>query len=471
MYARLVLVFLLAAVVAAGCGSGSSVQSSAPAAKLGGDWTRFGYDAARHNVGPRRTGITSANVRKLKKQRVALDGTVDASPIYLRGVTVHGSKHDTFFVTTSYGRTLAIDAATGAILWRFTPASYGSLAGSYRITNSTPVADPNRKFVYAASPDGLVHKLSVASGVEARGWPVRVTLLPQREKLGTSLNFSHGRVLIGTGGYIGDQPPYQGHVVAISASTGRIVHVWNSLCSNVHRLLSPKSCPQSDSAIWARSGVVVVPGSGNLLVATGNGRFDGSRNWGDSALLLTPTASRLLRNWTPRDQAALESGDVDLGSTAPALVGNGLAVQGGKDAKLRLLGLARLGGRLGANGGELQTVSTPGGVFTAPAVWRNRVFVATDSGLVCFVLQGNRLHVSWRKSVGGTSPVVAGGLLYVYNGSLNVYSPTTGKLLASFGVGSSHWNSPIVTDGRVAVPEGDANDHSTRGALDIFRLP
>jgi hypothetical protein len=62
-------------------------------------------------------------------------------------------------------------------------------------------------------------------------------------------------------------------------------------------------------------------------------------------------------------------------------------------------------------------------------------------------------------------------LLYVYNGSLNVYAPATGKRLASFSVGGSHWNSPIVTDGRVAVPEGNANDHTTSGALDIFRLP
>jgi hypothetical protein len=140
---------------------------------------------------------------------------------------------------------------------------------------------------------------------------------------------------------------------------------------------------------------------------------------------------------------------------------------------LRLLNLARLGGRLGATGGELQTLSAPGGtdVFTAPAVSGNRVFVATDGGLACYVLSGGRLHVSWRRGTGGTSPVVAGGLLYVYNGSLDVYAPSTGSLLASFPVGASHWNSPIVTDGRVAVPEGNANDHSTRGVLDIFRLP
>jgi outer membrane protein assembly factor BamB len=460
--------FALALVIAAG-GSGSVGKRF----ELGGDWTRFGYDAARHNTGPAQTGITAANVSRLRRQRVALDGTVDASPIYLRGVQIHGARHDAFFVTTSYGRTLAIDASKGTILWRFTPRSYSSLAGSYRITNSTPVADPNRRFVYAASPDGQVHKLSVASGSEARGWPVRVTLLPQREKLGTSLNFSRGLVLLGTGGYVGDAPPYQGHVVAISAATGRIVHVWNSLCSNVHRLLNPSRCAQSNSAIWARSGVVVAPGSGRLLVATGNAAFDGKHNWGDSVLLLTRNASGLLRNWTPRNQASLSSGDVDLGSTAPALIG-GYAVQGGKDGRLRLLSLSHLGGRLGAMGGELQTVTAPGGtdVFTAPAVWGKRLFVSTDAGLACYVLRGGGLHLSWQRRDAGTSPIVAGGLLYVYNGSLNVYSPATGKLLTSFGgLGSAHWSSPIVTDGRVALPEGSANDHRTNGVLDIFRLP
>ena len=465
---RLLLGFVLALALTA-CSSGAVGNR----AEVGGDWTRFGYDAARHNAGPKNTGITAGNVQKLRRQRVTLPGTVDASPIYLRGVQIHGARHDAFFVTTSYGRTIAIDAASGAILWCFTPSSYASLAGSYRITNSTPVADPNRKFVYAASPDGRVHKLSVASGAEARGWPVRVTLLPQREKLGTSLNFARGLVLLGTGGYIGDAPPYQGHVIAINATTGRIVHIWNSLCSHVHRLLNPSSCAHSDSAIWARAGVVVVPGSGNLLVATGNGLFDGKQNWGDSALLLTPNASRLLRNWTPRDHASLESGDVDLGSTAPALIG-GFAVQGGKDGKLRLLNPARLGGRLGATGGELQTVTAPGGaeVVTAPAVSGKRLFVTTGSGLDCYVLSGGRLHLSWHRREGGTSPVVAGGLLYVYNGSLNVYAPSTGKLLTSLSAGGgSHWSSPIVTDGRVAVPEGNANDHSTSGTLDVFRLP
>jgi outer membrane protein assembly factor BamB len=465
--ATITIALFAAFVTSAGAGRERAVA-------LGGDWTRFGYDAARHNAGPARTGITAANVGRLRRQRVVLDGTVDASPIYLRGVTVRSRRHDVFFVTTSYGRTIAVDAGNGAILWRFTPRGYSSWAGSYRITNSTPVADASRRYVYAAAPDGRVHKLSVSTGREVRSgsWPATITRLPSREKLGTALNFSRGHVLATTGGYVGDAPPYQGHVAVIDARSGRVVRVWNALCSNRSGLIAPSTCSESGAAIWARSGVVVAPGSGNLLVATGDGRFNGQTQWGDSAVLLSP-GGRLLRNWTPRDYASLDSGDVDLGSTAPALLGHGLALQGGKDGKLRLLSLGRLGGRLGAVGGELQTITAPGGtdVFTAPAVWRNRVFVATDAGLACYVLRNGRLHVAWRQAGEGTSPVVAGGLLYVYSGSLNVYSPTTGRRLASFPVGGRHWNSPIVTDGRIAVPEGNANNHNTRGTLEIFRLP
>jgi outer membrane protein assembly factor BamB len=470
--------FLLAAMLAVVAGGSASAAESA---KQGGDWTRFGYDAARTSNGPAATGITAANVSTLKRQRVVLDGTVDSSPIYLRGVRVAGRVRDVFFVTTTYGRTIALDASTGRALWRFTPRGYASWAGSYRITNATPIADPSRRYVFAVSPDGRIHKLSVANGREARGWPVAISRNPQREKIAPALNFARGLVLAATGGYVGDAPPYQGHVVAINAASGKIVHVWNSLCSDRSGLLAEGACPESGSAIWARSGVVVQPGTGNLLVATGNGEFDGMQYWGDSVLLLTPNASRLLQNWTPTDQARLDSGDVDLGSTAPAIVSASLAVQGGKDAKLRLLDLRRLNGKGGASsatGGELQTVQTPGGLFSAPAVWRTAgrtwVFVATFDGLRAFVLSRRHLEGKWTSDTGGTSPVVAGGLLYLYDpggSGLHVFRPTTGAVVANLPAGSGHWNSPIVTDGRIALPEGNANDHAQSGVLDIYRLP
>ena len=58
------------------------------------DWTRFGYDAARSSASPDPTGLDSTNVGTLKVQQIALDGTVDASPIYLHAVQVNGAAHD-----------------------------------------------------------------------------------------------------------------------------------------------------------------------------------------------------------------------------------------------------------------------------------------------------------------------------------------------------------------------------------------
>ena len=458
------------------------------------DWLRFDYDAQRSGVGPVDTGITAHNVNHLRLRTVSLPGTVDSSAIELAGVTVHGRKRDVIVVTTTYGNTLALDPGSGRRLWEFTPADIRSYLGSSQFTTATPIADPDRKFIYAASPDGRIHKLALATGreIHAGGWPVSVTFDPTHEKIAAALNISGSSLIVTTGGYLGDPPPYQGHVVLINRGSGRITAVWNSLCSDRHRLIDPpRSCPGSDAAIWARAGAVIEPGTSRILVATGNAPFNGSTDWGDSVLELSPDASTLLHNWTPTDQAHLNSTDTDLGSTAPAILpnfdGRRLAVQGGKAGVLDVLDLDRLdgtnGGPGGRLGGQIQELPAPGGaqVFTAPAVWSHNgriwVFVGDGSGTWAYTLGGSgagpRLSVAWRSGNGGTSPVIAGGLLYVYDpgGSLDVYEPTTGRRLASLPAGSGHWNSPIVVGGRVILPVGNANDDSTSGTLDIYHLP
>ena len=87
-------------------------------------------------------------------------------------------------------------------------------------------------------------------------------------------------------------------------------------------------------------------------------------------------------------------------------------------------------------------------------------------------LLADRNDVSERNMFGGLMFMVAGGLLWVYapGGGLNVYVPSSGRLVATLQCGSGHWNSPIVVDGRVALPEGDANHHAQSGVLDIWRL-
>src|SRR5262249_28956543 len=133
-------------------------------------------------------------------------------------------------------------------------------------------------------------------------------------------------------------------------------------------------------------------------------------------------------------------------------------------------------------GGELQILPGPRShpILTAPAVWRSGgrtwLFVADFAASAGYVLQNGtkpRLKRVWQVDRGGSSPVLAGGLLYVYDplqGGVNVRRPTTGALVTTLPTGTGHWNSPVVADGRVAVPEGDSNDHHGTGVLDIFHL-
>lgn len=470
----------LSCAALSGCGNsggGSAAASGTTPAPTVADWTRFGWDAGRSSAPNIETGITAQNVASLTRQQVSLDGTVDASAIYLHGAQVQGAAHDVFFVTTTYGKTIAIDADRGTVLWEYTPVSYAALAGTYRITTATPIADPDRQFIYAAAPDGVIRKLAVADGhVE---WETSITMLPEREKIASALNFDRGHVIATTGGYIGDAPPYQGHVAVLDAASGNLLAVWNSLCSDRAGLIDPASCPESDSAIWGRAGAVIDTATGDIYVATGNALWDGLTNWGDATLELDAGATQLLGNFTPANTDQLNAEDADVGSTSPVLLGGGLVLQGGKDGTLRLLDWSAMQGTAGHKDNELQVVQTPGGdaLFTAPAVLRNAtgvtVFVADNSGTQAWTLSGNRLQSLWSNGHAGTSPVVAGGLLYVYDpgGGLRVYEAATGNVVTTLASGGGHWNSPIVVDGRIALPQGNANDHLTIGVLDIWRVP
>ena len=411
-------------------------------------------------------GITAANVHSLKRQQVAIDGTVDAAAIHVGGV---------LFVTTTYGKTLAIDAASGAIRWQYTPPEYGSWAGSYRLTTATPVADRDRAYIYAASPDGRIQKLAVRDGRVV--WSSAITNLPRREKIASPLKYFRGRVIATTGGYIGDASPYQGHVAVLDGASGRLLHVWNSLCSDRPGLLDPASCPASGSAIWGRAGAVIDSSTGSIFVATGNGPWDGRTNWGDAVVELDSSATRLLGNYTPVNTAELEASDADLGSTSPVLLGGNLIAQGGKDGSIRLLDWRQMRGTAPHRGGERQVVPSSAARFTAPAVLRTAtatsLFAADNGGTAAWTFVGGELRPLWRNGNSGTSPVVAGGLLFVYDpgGGLRVYDPATGRELAKLECGGGHWNSPIVADGMIALPEGNSNDRATSGIINIWRLP
>jgi hypothetical protein len=177
------------------------------------------------------------------------------------------------------------------------------------------------------------------------------------------------------GGYPGDNGDYQGHVTAIDLTTGA-QRAFNAMCSDqaVHfaRLPGTPACSAARSAIWARPGVIYDAGTDRIYMATGNGSYNGTaagNYWSETVFALRPdgsgTGGKPLDSYTPANFQALDNADDDLGSAAPAILPvpasssvQHLAMQTGKDGKLRLIDLANLSGQggPGRTGGEIGTI-------------------------------------------------------------------------------------------------------------------
>jgi outer membrane protein assembly factor BamB len=442
------------------------------------DWPMFGHDPARSSYAAGDVAISVANIKKLHRRWVAhLDAPADSAPIFISNVTVSGKKLNMLFQTSRNGTTYGIDADRGTIVWSY--STHGP-----NITSSMPAADPSRQWIYAPGVDGFVHLLSASTGAESlhNGFPVRITWMPEVEKDASALNVANGFLYAVTSGYDGDFGHYDGHVVTVQLNTGK-VRVFNSLCSDMRELLGANGgprCSERMSGIWARGGAVVDPDPsmhGHIYVATGNGAFtanSGGHDYGDSVISLSADGSKLEDYYTPSNYNDLAAGDTDLGSTAPVMLPRQatsrtplLALQGGKDGLLRLLNRQHLGGV----GGEVSQYDLGSALFSAPAVAIDRagqtwVYVGSDSGVTALQITTDSkgksaLRKIWSSAEGGTSPVVANGIVYVETDSaVNAFDARSGKIVwstaqASAGgtIGGVHWQSPIVVNGWIYVSD------------------
>lgn len=438
----------------------------------------FGHDPARSGYAAGDNAISLGNIKKLHRRWVTdLDAPADSAPILISNVMVSGKKLDVLFATSRNGTTYGINADRGTIVWHY--STHGP-----NITSSMAAADSSKQWIYAPGVDGFVHRLSASTGTESSkgGFPVRITWMPEVEKDASALNVANGFLYAVTSGYFGDFGHYDGHVVTVQLNTGK-VRVFNTLCSDIRELLRASggpSCPQTKSGIWARSGAVVDPDPsmhGRIYVTTGNGSFtanSGGHDYGDSVISLSADGTKVEGYYTPSDYADLEAGDTDLGSTAPVMLPRQassrtqlLAIQGGKDGVLRLLNREQLGGV----GGEVSQIDLGSRLFSAPAVAHDKagltwVYVGTGSGVTALQITTgsdgkSALRKIWTSDVGGTSPVVANGIVYAEtDGAVNAFDARLGKIVwsttepsAGGSIGGVHWQSPIVVNGRIYVSD------------------
>ncbi|HVN71217.1 MAG TPA: hypothetical protein VMU10_04265, partial [Desulfomonilia bacterium] len=416
-------------------------------APASGDWLQFGGNQQHDNNNQEEKIITKDNASTLVPVfQVSLPGVADGCPVYLSNVSTVKGMRNLLFITTKQGHLISLDARTGEQIWvREYPA------GDCRInkgfwhcyTTSSPAVDPNRKFVYTYGLDGYAHKHRVGDGEEIKGegWPALTSLKPYDEKGSSSLATATDKsgtsyLYVVHAGYPGDRGDYQGHVTAISLSGGR-QQVFNADCSNQakHFAAAPVKpfCSAAQAGIWSRAGVVYDRELDRIFLATGNGPFEPNNyNWGDSVLALNPDGTGLdgkpLDSYTPKTFASLNRHDLDLGSTAPAILPappgsrvKHLGLQSGKDSLLRLIDLANMNGHAspGYTGGEVgKVIPAPqkGAVLTAPAVWVNPddksgwVFIANKKGTCALEVKADRsgtpyLKLRWKNRQGGTSPL------------------------------------------------------------------
>ena len=457
---RIVQRALLTCAVAATCGcAGFSQQTNAPATQAASDWPTFGGSNARTNANMAPTKITAANVGSMVRQQVKISAPIDAGLIYLKGVKVNGASHDVYFGTTNVGRTVAIDANDGTVLWEYAPPGFDEVAAATgvptgsrglivkQITNSTPVADANRQFIYAAAADGKVTKICDRrwqGSVEHCGDPHAdpgeagfALVVRPRERAGAHRRLC-GRYAPVPGSHRGARCEDRGDTQGMEFPLQRSRRAAGSgfLCADSVRHLGTRrhrGCARHR----------------NLLFATGNGPWDGKTAWGDAVIMLDPSATKMLGNWTTTNNEELNKKDLDVGSTSPVLLGDGYIAQGGKDGTIRLLSMDVIKGTAPHQGGELQVVEVPGktqllsGSATAKIGGTTYLFASTGRGGTTAWTFGadHQLKEAWKTKTGGNTPFYAGGLLYIYDpaprgAKLHVFDAVSGNPVADLDTGS-----------------------------------
>jgi polyvinyl alcohol dehydrogenase (cytochrome) len=435
---------LAAAAACSGPGGGTSSGSAPPSRTLtpGQDsgahpeaaWPTYGRDFARSGVaaGAARPGPLTVS------WRAHLDGAVYGQPLLVGTLVVAATENDSLY---------ALDQATGRVIWRRhvgTPVPLSDLPcgniDPLGITG-TPVYNPASGLVYAVAETTGYHHVLV--GLSVRDGAVRIERdiptpdgQPRYDQQRPALAIASGRVYVAFGGLYGDCGPYRGSVVGIPLSGS------GPLISYV--VPTPR-----EGAVWGTAGPVTGP-DGTMYVSVGNGEETGSRFDGsDSVTALSPELHRT-GVFAPTTWADDNAHDLDLGSTQPALLPDGMLLEDGKRGTAYLVDSAHLGG-VGGQVAQADVCEAYGGA----AVQGTIVYEpCAQGGLAAVDTAGRKIRVRWRgPSQAQGSPVIGGGAVWVTDyqgGTLYELDQATGATRDSLGLRTTlpHFSSMSMTGSR-----------------------
>jgi hypothetical protein len=425
------------------CNSNSPAKQSSPPppGATGTNVMTYHNDNARSGQNLSETILTLSNVNSSsfgKLFAIAVDGKVDAQPLYLAQVSIpNQAMHNVLYVVTEHGSVYGFDADSGTSLWQVSMLAAGETPsddrGCSQVTpeigvTATPVIDPKAGphgtiYVVAMSKDGSgnyhqrLHALDVTTGAEQFGGPHNI----QASFPGTGDNSSGGNVIFAPGQYEEragllllngvvytawtshcDIRPYTGWIMSFDQSTLAQVSVLN---------VTPNG---NEGAIWMSGSGLAADASGNILLLDANGTFDttldgnGFPSQGDygNAFLKISTANQQLSvadYFEMFNQGAENGSDEDLGSggamVLPDLKDSSsqtrhLAVGAGKDSNIYVADRDVMG-KFNPNTNniyqELQG-ALAGSVFSMPAYFNNTVYYgAVGDSIKAFAISNARL--------------------------------------------------------------------------------
>ena len=408
----------------------------------GTDVTTYHNDVGRTGQNTTETILTQANVNMTTfglLRNLAVDGLVDAEPLYLSQLSVAGTAHNVVFIVTEHDSVYAFDSDTGAQLWKVSLLGSGETTsddrGCGQVTpeigiTSTPVIDRTAGahgilYAVAMSKNGStyfqrLHALDITTGAELEGGPVTV----QATYPGTGDNSSGGQVVF--------DPKQYNERAALLLLNGVIYTGWASHCDfspytawimgyNQTTLaqtsvlnLTPNG---NEGSIWQSGGGLAADAQGNIYALIANGTFDtaldangfpNQQDYGNGYVKVSTAGGTLkVADYFNMSNTVNESGgDVDLGSGGAMVLPDlaygtastlNLAVGAGKDGNLYVVNRNNMG-KWNANSNNVYQElpgAVPNGVWGVPAYFNSTVYYCDQGGtLKSFSIANGKLSTT-----------------------------------------------------------------------------
>ena len=396
-----------------------------PARALAVDVLTYHNDNLRSGWNDAETTLTPKTVSRGMKTLFVRDlgGLGYGQPLVVTAEATAQGTRDLVIVGNDQDVISAFDAHTGAIVWTHTarsPRVNPSLCRPLPAASicCTPASQVRRSSIGRATPSTSSPRPSSSIGIVAAA-SLSPVLALARPPARTEAPRADPRVRRRQGPAVRSLSDYQQQRAALLLANNHVYVGFGSTCDfngnyyhgwlfaydpdSLRQVATFMDSPTPDQngnfmgGIWMSGNGSAVDAHGNLMLVTGNGKFDGQTSFGDSAIKLTPDLSRVIDYFTPYTVSSDNDADADFGSGGlllfPDRAGSpSLAFGQGKDGILTMLDQNHLGHFTPGGPDRVLGELTLGGVWSSPA------YFASGDGEYVFATGGPMYAVSVSRS-------------------------------------------------------------------------